>query len=299
MKRSVALLAAGGVASLGLALLAPAAYAGDVTNPAEHPYKVTVTIDGQEYTDGQDTLPGSDDYACTAIPNVQFDFADNEIDYYDDDGNLLATAPWTEWSRITSYQTWLKQQQAASSSAAHSTSAAPATHSTSATPKPTATHSSAAAAGSSTKKANSTKHSSAAAPAAGRAAGAGQTASESTGSTESTSSAAAATSGSAVVAAAVTGAPSRSGAAVAASGDGTVQDTQVAQSTGAASSPALQPVAQSLGHAVADGLGKGSGNTRLGGAAVLAVLAVAAVLLLAGNGVRRWIFGRGGNGAHL
>ncbi len=38
---------------------------------------ITVTIDGQTYHDGLDTLPGYDDEACTPIPNVQYDFADN------------------------------------------------------------------------------------------------------------------------------------------------------------------------------------------------------------------------------
>ena len=46
-----------------------------VTNPADHPAPITVTIDGQTYHDGLDTLPGYDDYACTPIPNVQYDFA--------------------------------------------------------------------------------------------------------------------------------------------------------------------------------------------------------------------------------
>ncbi len=88
-----------GAVALGAALfaMAPAAGATDITNPADHPYPITVTIDGQTYHDGQDTLPGYDDYACTAIPNVSYDFADNEIDYYDDDGNLITTAHWTEW----------------------------------------------------------------------------------------------------------------------------------------------------------------------------------------------------------
>ena len=42
-----------------------------------------MTIDGQTYRDGADTLPGYDDDACTPIPNVQYDFADNQIQYYD------------------------------------------------------------------------------------------------------------------------------------------------------------------------------------------------------------------------
>jgi hypothetical protein len=86
-----------------------------ITNPALHPYKVQVTIDGQVYNDGCDTLPGYDDIACTPIPDVQYDFADNLIFYYDDQGDLLDTAPWTEWQRISSYATWEAQQQAAAS----------------------------------------------------------------------------------------------------------------------------------------------------------------------------------------
>ena len=80
-----------------------AAHAQGVTNPAEHPAPITVTIDGQTYHDGLDTLPGYDDEACTPIPNVQYDFADNQIQYYDSDGELIKTAHWTEWARISSY----------------------------------------------------------------------------------------------------------------------------------------------------------------------------------------------------
>lgn len=96
--------------------LASTAIATVITNPALHPYPITVKIDGQTYNDGLDTLPGYDDYTCDAIPDVEYDFADNQIFYYDDQGDLLAVAPWTEWSRISSYQTWLAQQQAASNS---------------------------------------------------------------------------------------------------------------------------------------------------------------------------------------
>lgn len=104
------------------ALIVPAAHATDITNPAQHPAPITVTIDGQTYHDGLDTLPGYDDYACTPIPDVQYDFADNEILYYDDSGNLLATAHWTEWSRISSYKTWLAQQGGSSSASSSSAS---------------------------------------------------------------------------------------------------------------------------------------------------------------------------------
>jgi len=113
------------VAPFGVALTA--ADATDVTNPAVHPYAVTVTIDGQTYHDGLDTLPGYDDYSCVAIPDVVYDFPDNQIDYYDDQGNLLAVAPWTEWQRIPSYQTWLNQQNGTSGSKSSSSSSSSST----------------------------------------------------------------------------------------------------------------------------------------------------------------------------
>ena len=98
------------VAATTLLALAPAASAAPPTNPAEHPYPIEVTIDGQTYRDGEDTLPGYDDVLCTPIPGVEYDFAANEIQYYDG-GEVVATAPWTEWDRISSYETWRKQQQ--------------------------------------------------------------------------------------------------------------------------------------------------------------------------------------------
>lgn len=88
---------------------APAAHAQGVTNPAENPAPITITIDGQTYHDGRDTLPGYDDDLCTAIPNVQYDFDNDQIQYYDSGGELIDTAHWTEWSRISSYDTWVKQ----------------------------------------------------------------------------------------------------------------------------------------------------------------------------------------------
>jgi hypothetical protein len=91
---------------------ASAAHAQAVTNPAEHPAPITVTVDGQKYHDGLDTLPGYDDQECTPIPGVQYDFTQNEIQYYDSSGELLETAHWTEWSRISSYETWKQQQNA-------------------------------------------------------------------------------------------------------------------------------------------------------------------------------------------
>ena len=131
----------------GIALfgVAPTAHAQGVTNPAEHPAPITVTIDGQTYHDGLDTLPGYDDEACTPIPNVQYDFASDEIQYYGGDGDLLKTAHWTEWSRISSYETWKAQQQAGQPTATPtptSTAAATATPapSSSATTSPSTTN---------------------------------------------------------------------------------------------------------------------------------------------------------------
>jgi hypothetical protein len=99
--------------ALGAALFgAPGvAHAQGVTNPADHPAPITVMVDGQTYHDGLDTLPGYDDQACTPIPNVQYDFASDQIQYYSSDGDLIDTAHWTEWSRISSYATWQQQQQ--------------------------------------------------------------------------------------------------------------------------------------------------------------------------------------------
>jgi hypothetical protein len=106
--------------ALGVAL-APVARATDITNPAEHPAPITLEIDGQTYRDGADTLPGYDDYACTPIPNVQYDFGNDEIQYYDGQGNEVKTAHWTEWSRISSYQAWADQQQQGNTSPGTST----------------------------------------------------------------------------------------------------------------------------------------------------------------------------------
>ena len=106
-RRNLTLVIGSGVAALALAIApASAALATDVTNPADNPYPITVTVDGQTYHDGLDTLPGYDDYACTVIPGVSYDFGHNRIDYPDGQ-----TAPWTEWSRIPGYAVWVKQQQ--------------------------------------------------------------------------------------------------------------------------------------------------------------------------------------------
>jgi hypothetical protein len=107
MKRS--LITAIGAAALALP---GTAQAQQVTNPAAYPAPTKVTIDGREYSDGLDTLPGYDDEACTPIPNVQYDFESNTIEYYDDGGKLLDSAHWTEWDRISSYDTWKAQQNA-------------------------------------------------------------------------------------------------------------------------------------------------------------------------------------------
>jgi hypothetical protein len=103
MKRTAVL------AAVWTLVLAPAAQA-QITNPASHPFPVEITIDGQTYTDGRDTLPGYDDVACTPIPYVQYDFEENQIQYYDGDGKLVKTANWTEWARISSYDDWVRSK---------------------------------------------------------------------------------------------------------------------------------------------------------------------------------------------
>jgi len=89
MKLRVALL------SVAVWSIAPAAHAQGVTNPAKNPSPIEVTIDGQTYSDGRDTLPGYDDVACTPIPGIQYDFENDQIQYYDSYGKLLKTANWT------------------------------------------------------------------------------------------------------------------------------------------------------------------------------------------------------------
>jgi len=110
MKQS---FAAAGVA-VGLALLASwgvAAPASAITNPADNPRKIVVTgDDGQSYVDGQDTLPGYDDEACTYIPGAWFDFTNNRVHYAD--GQSI---PWTEWDRASGYQEWLKSSKSSDS----------------------------------------------------------------------------------------------------------------------------------------------------------------------------------------
>jgi len=143
------------VAVLGVALFAApgVAHAQGVTNPAQHPAPIKVTVDGQTYHDGQDTLPGYDDEACTPIPNVQYDFADNQIQYYSGDGELIATANWTEWARISSYDTWKAQQQ---SGAPSSTSTPTPSATTPASTAPAPSNSSATTAPATTKPAATT-----------------------------------------------------------------------------------------------------------------------------------------------
>ena len=101
--RSASILVAG-LALTGV-LIAPAAQAS-VTNPADNPHKIEVEgDDGQEYTDGLDTLPGYDDFACTYIPGAWYDFERNRVYYAD--GQWI---PWTEWGRATGYKEWLAEQ---------------------------------------------------------------------------------------------------------------------------------------------------------------------------------------------
>lgn len=95
-----------------LLLVAPAAHAA-ISNPAAHPKKIVVVIDGVEYTDGQDTLPGYDDYSCGPIPNSWPDYDANRM-YFDTD-NGVKYISWTEWDRLPGYATWLAKKNAAGS----------------------------------------------------------------------------------------------------------------------------------------------------------------------------------------
>lgn len=101
MKRTILTLTAAALVSLGVA---PAAQA--VTNPADNPRPITVKgDDGKTYHDGEDTLPGYDDEACTYIPGAWFDFDNNRVRYAD--GQSI---PWTEWDRATGYKDWLAKK---------------------------------------------------------------------------------------------------------------------------------------------------------------------------------------------
>lgn len=231
-----------GISSLAIAV-APSASAGDVTNPAQHPYPITVTIDGQTYHDGLDTLPGYDDYACTPIPDVQYDFAGNQVLYYDDSGNLLATAPWTEWSRISSYKTWQAQQAAAGSGGSSATKGSSGT-------KSGAKHSSSSSKTGSAGKSSSTARSS-----------------------QTTTSDATATNTTANVAGKATGAPK-------AGHTNKAQSASGAQSTGASTETAQVTTAlasEKLSKSVSSSLGVGAGDTRSTGLVVLGGLGAASL----------------------
>lgn len=123
-----------GVIVLGAIAISPAQAA--VTNPASNPHRIEVLgDDGQTYVDGQDTLPGFDDEACTYIPGAYFDFANNRVHYAD--GQSI---PWTEWDRATGYSEWLAKQ-------GQSTPTSTATPTTSKPPRPTASQSASSSAG--------------------------------------------------------------------------------------------------------------------------------------------------------
>ncbi|MET0929445.1 MAG: hypothetical protein ABWX74_07995 [Aeromicrobium sp.] len=104
MKRIISTtIAAAGLVLASLALAQPAQA---ITNPADNPRPITVKgDDGKTYTDGEDTLPGYDDEACTYIPGASFDFANNKVRYAD--GQSIT---WTEWDRATGYKEWKAKQ---------------------------------------------------------------------------------------------------------------------------------------------------------------------------------------------
>jgi len=126
MTRTRTLVIATAIAATAGMLMAPAAY-GAITNPAKNPQYVVVVVDGVEYVDGQDTLPGYDDIDCTYIPGAKFDFENNRVKYAD--GQSI---PWTEWDRIPGYHEWLKKKRAAQQEvSSSSSSSSPSSASTS------------------------------------------------------------------------------------------------------------------------------------------------------------------------
>jgi outer membrane biosynthesis protein TonB len=108
-------------AGLVLATLTIAGPAQAITNPADNPNPITVKgDDGKTYHDGEDTLPGYDDEACTYIPGAYFDFANNKVRYAD--GKSIT---WTEWDRATGYKEWKAKQDAPAPSAPKTTAPKP------------------------------------------------------------------------------------------------------------------------------------------------------------------------------
>jgi hypothetical protein len=308
-------------AVLGVALFGvpAAAHAQGITNPAQHPAPITVTIDGQTYHDGLDTLPGYDDYACTPIPKVQYDFPDDQIQYYNSDGDLIDTADWTEWSRISSYQTWVDQQQAGSpsstlTSSPSSTSAptpSPSTTSPASTSPATTSPAGTSPASTSpaTKKTSSTTKTSSPAtkntsstptpspssqsaksspPKEATSSHAGKSGTSTVSSTNSSTPAAGA-------APAVTGAPAGGAVTEApAASNAPPAGVVTSASSGGTSSPApVTPATTKYKLASArTGVGGGEGDTRLAGAGILAVLAALAGFTFLFGLARRSAFGR-------
>ena len=265
MKRHIALLTAGLGLSATALLTAPAAHATDITNPADNPAPITVTVGGQSYTDGQDTLPGYDDYACTIIPGVDYDYADNEIIYHTDTGTK--TVHWTEWDRIAGYQVWLKQQSGSSTGGSGSTTSSGTSSSTS-----TSTSSSTRSTSSTTKK-KTTKPSASAKPSTSASPGADVSATASASESASTSASA---SESASPSESASARPRHHKHAVAAVAPSPSPSEETA--TTVASDQQLASASTAAGH--------GTGNTRLAGALILAAFAAGSIALLLGNAVR-------------
>ncbi|WGL53365.1 hypothetical protein P5P86_05935 [Nocardioides sp. BP30] len=279
MKRQIALLATGLGLSAASLTLAPAAHATDITNPAQNPAPITVTVDGQQYTDGQDTLPGEDDYACTPIPGVSYDFADNEVIYHTDNGTK--TVHWTEWDRITSYQVWLKQQSATKPSGSSSSSGSSSTTKTTTT-TPTGSSKSSSGKSSSAKK---TKSASAGSTSSASASPSDDATASATDSATDTATASASDSASASPSASSSAKPHhhKKAAAVVA-----VAPSPSASAETAVATDQQLTAASSSTH--------GAGSTRLAGVLILGAFAAASIALLIGNGVRTAVGRRGRKG---
>jgi hypothetical protein len=254
MKRLLATAAAVSVLGLPIAAvsLAPAAHA--ITNPAANPNPITVKgDDGNTYTDGQDTLPGYDDEACTYIPGAWFDFENNRVHYAD--GQSIK---WTEWDRATGYAEWKAKQSKPTASATAKPSSKPTAKASS---RPTGKASSG---GETSKGTKTSAHASSSAPAAATA----------------TPTTTATPTGSATVSATATAAPSDAATSQApAAAAGTGADTATPASEAGSSAPTTDAQVREV---AAD-----TSGSSVSGFAIIGGLVAVAVALLGGNAVYR------------
>lgn len=257
MKRLLATAAAASVLGLPIASVSFAPAADAITNPAQNPHPITVKgDDGNTYTDGEDTLPGYDDEACTYIPGAWFDFDNNRVHYAD--GQSIA---WTEWGRATGYAEWKAKHDKPTQTASAKPSSKP-------TAKPSAKPSSKPTSGGTGTK-TTTHHST-------------PTASASAGTTAPTAAATATTSPT-----------SSTSPTTTAPGDVTSTQAPAAATDAATSTDAAAPVpevstsAATTDAQISDVAADTSDGSSISGFLIIGGLVAAAVLLLGGNAVYR------------